>query len=82
MGKYTVMEGANIFESDSRNARKHLKEGGYNRVDVFETSTGKYLCTGIKNDERIVVSTEPTPEVLEIQKNWVKYKGKANTYEE
>lgn len=56
--KYVVFEGMNKFESNSRNVRKHIQDGGYDRVRI-ETKNGKFVCAGRRDwDGSISVWTE------------------------
>lgn len=57
--KYVVFagyEGRYKFESNSRNARRHIINGGYDRVRI-ETKSGKFVCEGIRYTDCIVVTT-------------------------
>lgn len=68
--RYTIFEGMNRFESNSRNARKHLIDGGYDEVIVVETKTGKFVSRAIRYVDAIVVSTEAGREDIEREKEW------------
>ena len=48
--KFVVYEGCNKFESNSRNARKHIIDGGYDRVRI-ETKTGKFVCAARRDGD-------------------------------
>ncbi len=49
--KYKIITDRGMFESNSRNARKHLREGNYNTVIVM-TNKGEYdeaICRAIRH---------------------------------
>lgn len=58
MKKYIVIEGRNRFESNSRNAKQHLIDGGYDYVRI-ETKSGKFVCEATRYEDGIVVNANP-----------------------
>lgn len=77
MKKYTILEGANQFESESRNVKKHIQEGGYNKVTIIESKTGKFICEGIRYaDGKISIRTEENYEDKLREKEWKNWKMK------
>lgn len=60
MKKYLVIEGMNSFESNSRDVRKHMRDGGCNKVTVLLAKDKSFVCEGTKNyDNTISVRTIP-----------------------
>lgn len=59
MKKYIVIEGKNSFESNSRNVRKHINDGGCSKVTVLDAKSKKFVCEGIKQaDGHISIRTK------------------------
>lgn len=69
MSKYIIIDGLNKFESNSRNAKKHLQNTTENEV-VVVTKNGKFISRAIRYCDDIVVSTIPTNDDVRREREW------------
>lgn len=55
MKKYIICEGLNYFYSDSKDVRKHMRDGGAEKVTVLDAKTREIICEAVRcADGRIV----------------------------